>query len=101
MAGHAEIAGLVPEAVQQLRLQVQGDHVGPREALDQGEGTGTGSAPQVEDPVRIAGQLVDPGDHLGQERVQYLGIEVQEPAQRRWIGLGRGMVVVVFHGATL
>ena len=63
---HAEFAGLGLAAGQQLRGLVQGDHIGFGEALDQGEGAGTGSATQVEDPAagQLSGPLVNPGGHL-------------------------------------
>lgn len=79
-AGHTEIAGFVPEVAQHVRGDVQGGRVGSLEALEQGEGTGTGTAAQVEDPARgpIAGHLLEPGGHVGQVGVQYLGVEVQE-----------------------
>jgi hypothetical protein len=45
-----------------LRGYVQGDRVGPLEALEQSEGAGTGSATQVKDPAgeRIGSQVLDP-----------------------------------------
>jgi hypothetical protein len=94
--GRAENAGLAAEAVQHFRRQVEGDHLGRLEPLEQGEGAGAGSAAQVEDPARrqIGGQLADPGGHLGQVGVHDLGVEVQELGQGR-VGLGGGVIGVV------
>ena len=100
--GHAEIAGLAGEAVQQWRGPVHGDHLGPLETLGQGEGARSGSAPEVEDPAsgQAGRQLVHPVHHFGQVGVQYLGIEFQKLGHGRRVGLGRGMVMV-FHAPTL
>jgi hypothetical protein len=81
----------------------------PPEPLEQGDGAGTRSAAQIEDPARrrIGGQLADPAGHLGQVGVQDFGVEVEEfgqGGQGRRVGLGgRAVLVVVmaFHTPTL
>ena len=111
-AVHAQLAGPGPEAVQPWRGHVHGDHVRLVELPDQGQGAGAGPAAQVEDPARrrIAGQLTDPGDHLGQIGVQHLRVQVQELGQGRLVGPALGIVLVLvpgamvrmaFHGLTL
>ena len=79
----------------------------PGEAPGQGDGAGSGPGAQVEDPARLAArQLADPLDHVGQVRVQDLGVEVHELGQRRLVRPGPGMVLVMVvvmavHGSTL
>ena len=70
-------------------------------------GAGSGPGAQVEDPARLAArQLAGPLDHVGQVRVQDLGVEVHELGQRRLVRPGPGMmlvmvVVMALHGSTL
>ena len=101
--GQAEIAGLVPEPVKQRPGFVQGDHVGSLEALEQGQGAGTGTGAQVEDPAagQIGSQVANPAGYLGQKRVQYLAVKVQQLGHGRPVGLGSVLVLVVFHAPTL
>src|ERR1700733_5922270 len=101
---------MVPEMVQHGRGRVDGGHLRPGEAPQEGEAAGAGTAAQVQDPAgRLTGsQPADPADHGAQVVVQHLGVEVQEFGQDRLGRLVPGVLMVVtimgamvFHASTL
>ena len=94
--GHAQLAGLDPEAVQHRRGRVHGDGACRLEVPEQGEGAGPGPGPQVGDPAGLGGrQPADPVDHAGQVGVQHLGLEVQELGHVLLAVSGAGMMVAL------
>jgi transcriptional regulator with XRE-family HTH domain len=74
----AQRAGLVLEAVEHLRVNVQRDHLGVRQLPGQRQSAGSGAGPDI-DHARLAGEAGGcPGDRLPVLVAQHLRVKVKD-----------------------